>query len=406
MSEVGGSTPGNERIVALDALRGFALLGIFLANIGFFSAWVLMNHDQQLALAPAWVVESWHGIELGLIEAKFYSLFSMLFGAGFALQLDRIDRRGGQGLAVFYRRMALLLLIGLIHMIVVWLGDILTLYALMGFILPLFRKLSEKALLVLGALLVFSPLLLVPLFDAQLSEWTGRTLWAGAFGWLSEQTGTPFMGPAEWIARPDFGSYFAWHGAGPVLRLANLLDGWRFPRVLGCMLLGMAFARMLLLNGRPLPVAALRNAALGGFAIGMPFCLWFAVVGGGPNSVPAIIGTVPLAIGYGAALLLWTSRSGSRLAAALAPAGRMALTLYISQSVFGILVFTGVWGGLATKVSPSGFVPLALAFYALQLLFARHYLAHHAQGPLEKLWRLGTYAGRGKALSARPAEAA
>jgi uncharacterized protein len=148
-------TERGERIEILDGLRGFALFGILLANILIFSAWGFMPAEQRLALAGADAVRWQNFFHHVFVDGKFYTIFSLLFGVGFALQLRRLEKRGLDGIAIFQRRLLILLGIGLVHMVLVWDGDILTFYALIGLLLPLFRNWSERALLASAAVLIF-----------------------------------------------------------------------------------------------------------------------------------------------------------------------------------------------------------------------------------------------------------
>lgn len=141
------SGPADDRIELLDALRGFALLGILLANILYWSGWVLVTEAERGAMATP-VEQLWqYRFHHLFVDGKFYTLFSFLFGVGFAVQLDRLDRRGADGLRIYRRRALVLLAIGLIHSLLIWDGDILALYALLGLLLPWFRPLRDRALL-------------------------------------------------------------------------------------------------------------------------------------------------------------------------------------------------------------------------------------------------------------------
>src|SRR5690606_194414 len=112
------STPARaatDRLDALDALRGFALLGILLANIAFFAGFGLMSETQFIAAVGAETASWVHRGNQLLVDGKFYTLFSLLFGAGFALQLSRLSRAGHDGLRIYRRRILVLLGIGLVH---------------------------------------------------------------------------------------------------------------------------------------------------------------------------------------------------------------------------------------------------------------------------------------------------
>jgi uncharacterized protein len=136
----------SERVRWIDALRGFALLGIIVANLESSMLRFLLpgkGHD----LGPlASLNVPFEFFESALIQGKFYSIFSFLFGLGFSIQMMRAAERGGRFGAFFRRRLAALLLIGIVHAFI-WLGDILTLYALCGFVLLPFRTRSDRTIL-------------------------------------------------------------------------------------------------------------------------------------------------------------------------------------------------------------------------------------------------------------------
>ena len=139
------------RYVVLDALRGFALLGIILANFPEFSLWTFADPATHTPLDR--VVR---GLQFFFIDGKFYTLFSLMFGIGFGIQLENAGQRTG----TFYRRMTVLFAIGFLHLMLLWSGDILMLYAAMGMLLALFRKLPTKRLLPVAGFLLALPLLL------------------------------------------------------------------------------------------------------------------------------------------------------------------------------------------------------------------------------------------------------
>ena len=141
LTEKPAPTAKVERYDVLDALRGFALLGIFAANIRFFSGWEYLSQSNRTALGGE-SYALWDFLHLALIDGKFYTLFSLLFGIGFALQLSRLERRGAAATQIYMRRTFILLGFGLIHLFIFWEGDILTSYALLGFVLLAIRAWS------------------------------------------------------------------------------------------------------------------------------------------------------------------------------------------------------------------------------------------------------------------------
>lgn len=154
----------SERFVILDALRGFAILGIALAKFPEFSLYTFLSAEDAAAL-PASGADRWirYGLYV-LVDGKFYTLFSLLFGIGFSIILHNVARKGGNAIRLFFRRMGLLALIGFLHLMGIWSGDILLLYALLGMCLSLFRKLSDRWLLGVAAALLFLRRPRLPLF--------------------------------------------------------------------------------------------------------------------------------------------------------------------------------------------------------------------------------------------------
>lgn len=125
-----------------------------------------------------------------LLDGKFYTIFSLLLGMGFALQLDRLEKRDAAGTRNFLRRMGISLLIGLIHLSFIWSGDILTIYAFLGFTLPLFHRLTDRALLALAAIFIFGiPILMTQLVSQQAEYWSAPLEEIG--DWLWDRAGGP-----------------------------------------------------------------------------------------------------------------------------------------------------------------------------------------------------------------------
>ena len=385
--------PVADRIELVDALRGFALLGIFLANILVFSGWILTNDAGRLALAGADAVEWQHAFHKFFIDGKFYTLFSLLFGAGFALQLERLTRRGADGLAIYRRRVLILLGIGLIHEWLIWDGDILVLYALLGLILPLFHRMPGKWLLAWSAILVFA----VPMVGVALVKAMGWAPDAGLFA-LSDRiarglgVADPFDG-VTWLRRDDFMGWFAWIMSGPFFSWGLKVMSWRIFKVLGVMLLGMWVGRRLaagtLLNDRRLLWCVFAI----GLLVGLPAGYAYTLGNQQQTSSASLIGTVPLALAYAAGFaLLWPHAKG--LLGLFAWPGRMALTNYLMQSVVSIITFYGIFFGRIGYWPPAKIYAFAVGVFALQMIFSRWWLARHDQGPVEAAWRRWTYGNR------------
>ncbi|HEU4774604.1 MAG TPA: DUF418 domain-containing protein [Lysobacter sp.] len=385
-------TPAADRLELLDALRGFALLGILLANVLAWSGWYMVDDAAKAVWAGEAAAQWQYRFHHLLVDGKFYTLFSLLFGLGFALQLDRLTRRGHDGLRIYRRRVLVLLGIGLVHCCVIWDGDILVLYALLGLLLPLFHRWRTRSLVVAGLVLVFvAPVAGRALFEAM--GWAPHAALYGTSSAIAEALGadTALDKVIPWMQREDFAGWLSWQVSGPWFSWGLRLESWRIPKVLGIMLVGMAAGRGLA-AGTLLPNRRLLWGVLGvGLSIGVPASLVYALTPGlGQHHWPSMVGTVPLALAYAAAFALAWPHAHRWLGVFVAP-GRMALTNYLTQSVVGVAVFMGIGLGLAGRLPLPVIYAYAIGMYAAQVLFSRWWLARHAQGPMEALWRRWTY---------------
>jgi uncharacterized protein len=381
-----------DRLAAVDALRGLALFGILLANVLYWSGWGLMTDAQRVALAGPDAAEwQWRFHHL-LVDGKFYTLFSLLFGAGFALQLERLARRGHDGLRIYRRRVLVLLGFGLMHCYLVWDGDILLLYALLGLVLPLFYRWRDRSLLLAAFVLIF----VVPFAGIALFRALGWPPDAGLYA-LSFAIGNRFgidQSPdyvLAWLQREDLRAWLAWITSGPWFSWGLRIETWRIPKVLGIMLLGLWTGRRLaagtLLDDRKL----LWRVLVAGAVIGVPANVIYAWTPGlGQANWPSLVGTVPLGLAYAAAFALAWPYAKRWLGVFVAP-GRMALTNYLTHSVLGVVLFYGIGFGLTGRTSIAATYAYATCLFAAQVVFSRWWLSHHAQGPMEALWRRWTY---------------
>ncbi len=392
------SAPTNQRTELLDALRGFALFGVVWSNYAVFSYWLFMPHDAQVGLSGSFLDAPLEAFHTMLIDGKFYSIFSMLFGIGFGFFLGK----GSDGLWRFYRRMLILLVIGWLHLRYLWAGDILFLYAVLGLVLPLFRKLSDRALLYTAALLILSPIAidaavilshgrfdpLGPVLrfhearEAELGSGTISSLLAAAGG--------------GWKELMDANAH-TWS-----FRFVHLIESNRPPKVLGLFLIGLWIARRKLFADVQAHAALLKRLCALGFATGLPssVLMWWAEdhVGYPPEpssllrAVSYAFGVVPLAIAFASGFaLLWMNERWKQRLLGLAPMGRMALTNYLMQTMIALALFTGVGLGWGTRVSAWQFEALALAVFVVEVRWSRWWLARFQYGPFEWAWRSLTY---------------
>lgn len=402
------STPvlQNERADILDVLRGFAVLGILLDNVFGFSGWVFLPQTSRELLAT-WPADGLVGIlELAFINGKFYSLFSLLFGIGFSIILIRSEQKGVNALYIFYRRLFILLLIGAAHLFFLWDGDILLLYALIGFILPLFRKCANKTLLIWAAVLIASPIL-VDAINIILQSKPGDFLETMAKS-IDKKTGLPLDESfANYLYKDGSGwqEWQNWKASGPYYRYSYILDSNRIPKVLGMFLIGFYAGRKMIYANLETYIPLFKQLRKWGFIIGIPSGIalaWFEIDGKGiPNPMGMVdtvlyaVSVVPLSFAYISSICLhWIKTNGNTKWKWLAPVGRMALTNYLTHTILCITIFYGVGLGLGGNIGPTFFIPIALIIYMLQIIYSNWWFKHFNYGPLEWVWRQLTYGKR------------
>jgi uncharacterized protein len=328
-----------------------------------------------------------------LIRGKFYSLFSLLFGIGFAVQLESAARRDADFVRHFVRRLAGLLAIGLIHACF-WYGDILKDYALIGLVLLLLHRSSAKTI-ALAAASVFLLRLVWPLIVFALMTHTSP-------GSPDGDPGASFTAFTHaFDSRDPSAIFFANLGLVRLKALQMIYDG-RVVSILFMFLLGALIGRLGLYRDLSAHRKLLRNifwicAPVGVIGNALLTPLHAATPDFPPTAKWVIENTlyavaVPaMAIAYASGFAwLWSCRSGSVLRC-LAPAGRMALTIYVGQTLIGIALFYGVGLGLAGQIGLVEGTILAIAIFAAQCVVASLWLRWFRFGPLEWVWRRATY---------------
>jgi uncharacterized protein len=405
-----------ERIEVMDVLRGFALLGILLMNIEAFVGPVveaLGGVNPRFQGADRWVDAAIYV----LVQGKFFTLFSLLFGMGFAIMLERANAVGTSGTVLYARRLLALLGIGLVHALLVWSGDILVSYALFGFVLLLFfRRTPVSRLPKWGIALYLLPVLLTWAWaiGAAVAQQDPQAAAEMQKGMAEQGAQWAAMGQAEREAY-GAGSYLAAVAQRVADTGAQLgymaIGGWM---VLAMFVLGSWFVRSGVIRnpGEHLPLfRRLRNL---GFVVGLPLMLWstwrhptmsFSEMNFGIalSQTATMLANVLLCLGYTSAIVLAMQQPAwARRLHWLAPAGRMALTNYLLQSVICTAVFYGYGLGYVERL-PRAWQPLfVVAVFALQVVLSRWWLSSHRYGPMEWLWRWLTY-GKRPAMQLAPA---
>jgi uncharacterized protein len=391
-----------DRILALDVIRGIAVMGIFSVNViafamiqpAYFNPGAFGGHrGADLAM---WLVN------YVLIDGKMRSLFSMLFGASMLLVIDRAEASGRSPVRTHYARMVTLLGFGLFHFYFIWHGDILALYALVGTVAFLFRHMSVTKLVAAGTTLMLSTVVLFALLGAQLhgadvAAHRPHATAAHIRGW-NDSIGFLALTPREQAAQTRIAHSPPLQRAEHMLRtrLADPFEGALVFGVptLGLMLLGMAGYRSGFLIGawprrryRQIAVATLGIGSLVTLALGLwvisthfhVLAIFFAfLVAGGPIELA-------MAFGY-AALIIQLIRPGGILTARLAAVGRAAFSNYLGTSIIAAAIFYGSHGlfGRVSRAEAWLVVPL---LWLLMLAWSKPWLDRFRYGPFEWAWR-------------------
>ncbi len=405
----------SDRAQILDVLRGIALLGICLANYPVISLYIFQSPEKLAAFPTHQIDEVLAYVHFAFLDGKFYSLFSLLFGIGFAIMLRKKADGRQQAISVFYRRLIILLMIGLAHAFLLWEGDILVLYALLGMLLPLFRNWSDKALIRLAVILILLPLA----FDAAKvltnNKWNLATPFMQKAIELDTATGITQENAGTWLVdHKRYSDVLTWCRNSFFWRWNMLLDVNRLPKVFAMFLLGLYVGRkgiyLDLTAHRPLLKKVWRISLL----IGLPTSLahaYFELDGrrlpdayGLTDTLFYALSVIPLSLFYTTSIcLLYQRLTAQRILNLFAPVGRMALTNYLVQSLCGVLIFYGIGLGFGASIGVSIVFLISLGVYLFQLCYSHLWFRYFQFGPLEWMWKQLTY---GRSLPIRSKKAA
>jgi uncharacterized protein len=394
-----------ERVEILDVLRGFAIFGILLVNMAlFFSPMHLQVLNEPALTGPLDALA--HKLMVFFAQGKFYSLFSFLFGIGLAIQMERAVARGRKVGGFFARRMFWLLLIGLAHAFLLWFGDILVLYSLMGFVLLLFRNAKPKTLAVWAAILLAVPVLLAAL--QTLAFLAAQAIAPGALE-------PALAGIAEFEEELRSGAaaaYQAYSGSWSDVFAARAGEWWLiFPFlmlnftwiVLALFVIGLRFGKTRFFHRLEDNLPAIRRWVGPLFAAGLALNFLSVLLAGRVEPMTPSLATLGyqalsviappiLSAAYVAAIcLLWQRPGWRRGLDMLAPVGRMALSNYLMHSVVFTTVSYGYGFGLYGEISYLEGLGLTVLMFALQVPLSAWWLRRFRFGPLEWLWRSLSY---------------
>ena len=375
-----------RRIASIDALRGIALCGILLINIFDMGGPIAMDRPMS---APAIADPDWQiwGFAQLFITGTMRGLFSILFGIGLLLFVG--DDDGADRLRLYMRRLVFLFLFGVVDAsFLLWPGDILMIYAFAGAIALMLHALKPYQLCIAALVILM-----------MLSAWAGHE--AGGIspadtvynaGMLARE-GTARLG-GYWQAF-DYLSWVAWHWTVNALTYRWVADALAF------MLVGMALHKLGLFDDRQ-DERRQRRIMVVGYAAGLSLRLTHLLLvwhnQGAPTPLSGLIdqpGRLAMTLGHvGLFLLVWRQGVWPALMAGFARMGRMALTLYLGQSLLGAAIFSGFGLGLWNRLGWPELWLVALAILAIEAGFAWLWFRRFRYGPMEWLWRLGTYGAR------------
>ncbi len=388
-----------KRIVAIDVLRGFALLGILVMNIQAFSmpftAYFNPSVYGSLTGVNYWVWLLSHIFA----DQKFMTIFSLLFGAGIVLLTSRLEARGESAWKIHYRRNIWLLIFGLAHAYLLWWGDILVLYAICAFVVFWFRKLSPRWLFSLGLLSLVVPSVMVWFAGATMQYWPPEVQTEMIAGWQPDQNhieaelaayrgGWLDQMEARIPTSVEINTYalFFWGlwRAGGLMLAGMALYKWgivtakRSSRFYGVMIaVGLPVGLSLVAYGAQQNIAHSWDMAYSRFGPGFQYNYWASLLVSG---------------GYIGLVMLWMQWGGlAKLQIALAAVGRMALSNYFLHTLIATTIFYGHGFGLFGSVERTGQILIVLAIWIFQIIWSPIWLHYFRFGPAEWLWRSLTY---------------
>lgn len=396
-----GPVPESERIVAIDVLRGFALLGILLVNIQSFSMpdATIFNPTAygDLTGLNRWVWILTHVF----VEQKFMTIFSMLFGAGILLMTRRVEEKGLSSVRLHRRRMLVLLAFGLMHAYLIWSGDVLVWYAMCGLLLYRLRKKDARSLVIWGLAMLAVASLLSLFFGWSMRYWPPDSV---------QELTESFQPSSEKIAE-DLASYRGNWLREIVYRAPHSLQSqtfvfaiWGFWRAGGLMLIGMGLFKLGVLSARRSARFYALLAAIGALA-GIPaivYGTWANFDSGWDIRYSFFYGnqynywaSVLVSFAWVALVMLVCKRGIlAPVTTRLAAVGRTAFTNYLAQSLICTTIFYGFGLGLYGRVERKTQVLIVLGVWAVELVVSPLWLRRFRFGPFEWAWRSVTYGKR------------
>ncbi len=388
----------SERIDELDIIRGLALFGILIVNMAFFKYPIFFDrHPDSFATGidqlGAWFIQLF-------FTGKFYAIFSFLFGLGFFIFMERTLEKGLELVPLYRRRLLALLVFGFIHLFIIWTGDILFTYALVGFILLRFRSKPVESIRKWIIGLFITSFILDFLFGLVIG--TGEVFAGDKYAMFTKEM---VDGAITVYLEGTFAELVAFRVVNEVPYVLVALIIW-VPAVLAFFLCGLYAGKRGIFKDIPGNASLLRKIRNIGLPAGTVLLLVHVLVETdlwpvGTLLRPALLSSSNYAASififpsYVAIILLALQKDFyKRLLAPAAAAGRMALTNYLTQTLICIFLFYGFGLGLFGSVSVIQGIIITVVIYLIQVAWSNLWLSIFRYGPMEWFWRMLTYKRR------------
>ena len=398
--------PQTERSDFLDALRGFALFGILVVNLGWFKAplWARPSYDHLIHDAP--LHRATETLILILAEGKFFILLAFLLGIGIGWQMQRCEESGKAPRRFIARRMAILFLFGGLHISLLWIGDILIPLALTGLLGLLFARARDRTLVITGAIVylagvaAFAGLAVFYLYFIQLDEF--QELYGEALRRFEEVLHIYRNGSWTEIAAVRLGTGWQLHLKSGLVMAPSMLAFLLWGMVTARRISPASFRENITRKFGPRAFFALLLAGiLFNTAAALAWLLGYGLPTG-PGLAHFLtlyfyeLRTPLLTLAYVTGIALWWGEAArlSFLRTGLAAVGRTALSNYLLQSIIGTTLFYGYGFGLYGSLGIAWIPVLAVGIFTFQMIISRYWLSRFRYGPAERLWRNLTYRGK------------
>jgi uncharacterized protein len=409
-----------DRIHSLDVMRGIVLFGILLMNINMMGLAGAYSDPSVSGGSSGWALYTWIITNM-LFEGTMRALFSLLFGVGMFILLDRLEKKGAglKAADIYFRRLLWLLFFGLVHgYLLLWTGEILYNYALMGFLVYSFRHMSAKKLILSAIILMafgsawsyldykkdvkfIADVEQVSQYKAEGKVLTDE-LKEASLKWDDIQSKRSPEAIAKFNSNMREGYFDIVAFLAPINRDYNQHDPYRWDvwDVLSMMLIGIAFFKLKILSAEKSYKFYVLLTVLG-YLVGLTVNYFetsyiidqaFSLLSFSKTNITYDLGRVGVAMGHIGLIMLFCKLPILKwLKSSLASVGKMALTNYVMHSVFALIIFTGAGFGLFGTFMRHELLYIVLAIWVFQLIISPIWLKYFHFGPLEWIWRNLSY---------------